>query len=97
MKYKLAIRNFDVVPDHATMAHLGKFVAFVRVEHDKFRKGQESLIALEEIKQLDLVNFEWKDVGIRKLRKRKRAPIDDVATTSTSTRSSREATQKKTL
>ena len=78
--------NFDVVPDHASMAHVGKFVAFVRSEHDKFCKGEKSLITRQEINQLNLVKFEWRDTGVHKLRKRKRgAPIDGVgATTATS-------------
>ena len=89
--------NFDVVPDHASMAHVGKFVAFVRSEHDKFCKGEKSLITRQEINQLNLVKFEWRDTGVHKLRKRKRgAPIDGMlvgATTATS--KSPKAIQKK--
>ena len=98
MKYKRVMGNFDVVPDHATMAHVGKFVAFVRSERDKFCKGEQSLITPQEIEKLDLVKFEWRDIGIHKLRKRKRgAPIDGVGATSatTATSSSPEAMQKK--
>ncbi len=72
MSYKGIMGNFDILPDHARLGDLGKFVAFLRVEHDKFHQGEESLLSVKEIEQLDVVNFEWKDIGIRKLLKRKR-------------------------
>lgn len=72
LKYKNAIGNFDVLPDHATMAHVGKFVVFVRAEYDKYRRGNKTLITFEEIEQLKSVDFDWEDKGLHKLRKRRR-------------------------
>ena len=60
VKYKNAIGNFDILPDHATMA-------LVRAEHDKYRKGDEaSITAFQEIEQLDNVAFDWEDGVLRK-------------------------------
>ena len=39
---------------------LGKWAAFVRAEYRLFKKGEPSLIGLDEIAQLKSVGFRWK-------------------------------------
>ena len=56
-EYKDVFGNCNVHPNQGS---LGKFVTRVRAEFKRFKKGQESLISLDEIKELKSIGFRWK-------------------------------------
>ena len=74
LQYRKAFGDFDVLPDHVTLGHVGNFVAFVRAEHKKNRKEDEALITAQEIELLDSIGFEWDDSGIRNLVLKRKRP-----------------------
>lgn len=74
LQYRKAFGDFDVLPDHVTLGHVGTFVAFVRAEHKKNRKEDEALITAQEIELLDSIGFEWDDSGIRNLVLKRKRP-----------------------
>jgi hypothetical protein len=55
-KYKDTMGNFNVHPNH----ELGKWISRLRAEYKMFKKGQPTLITLDQIQELKEIGFRWK-------------------------------------
>ena len=68
--------DFDVHPTNRNLPlpFLGKFVAFVRAEYEKYHNKQEAFISPKEIQQLKSIGFNWKGLD-RKAPRRRRSSL----------------------
>ena len=55
-KYKHTFGNFKVHPNH----ELGKWISRLRAEYKMFKKGEPTLITLDQIQELKEIGFRWK-------------------------------------
>ena len=59
-KYQKAMGNCNVDVNPTDPSPLAKWVSFQRTEYKRFRKGQDSLLSLEQIGQLKEIGFKFK-------------------------------------
>ena len=68
VKYKNATGNCNVVIHATNPSNLAKWVSTQRSEYKRFRKGQQSLLAMEQMEQLKNLGFKWNGPRLSKLK-----------------------------
>ena len=68
VKYKNATGNCNVVIHATNPSNLAKWVSTQRSEYKRFRKGQPSLLTMEQMGQLKSLGFKWNGPRLSKLK-----------------------------
>ena len=68
VKYKNATGNCNVVIHATNPSPLAKWVSTQRSEYKRFRKGQPSLLTMEQMEQLKNLGFKWNGPRLSKLK-----------------------------
>lgn len=69
-KYCKATGNCNVAMHPTNPSAMAKWVSAQRSEYKRFRKGQSSLLSLEQISKLKNIGFKWNGPRLSKLKKR---------------------------